>query len=423
MTAVDRLTDEQTRALHALAGPASDGHVGHVTTYEAGEESARTRIRAFLAGHDPASGLRHWLAFMPAQNSWDRSEHHSRGYADVQDRARRVLAGHPTEIRELLDDAPKASALTNEQVRAFRFLAAPGAIDGAWSMGWVRAARALREHLDAPDPAAAIRRWIADGPGEDSDELGYQAVQDHARPILAGDEDVIRDILDCEPAAPHTDTTRLRAAAALIRNDAPHWHPVAAWLDATAAEADHHAAAGMGNCPTEVTQPHPLAVADAYLKRERAAPAGTPAAVRSAVRDLIAAVRAVPVECTALTGPVWYGEGWTDAVNHLEETADAWPDDSDDQRDVTVEFVVECRIGTRWVEWIMPRRTFDDAMAVAQRCSKEAPWRWFQVREVRRSDRVVWPLDGTDGETTPEIPADTRSSAALAASPTDRGAQ
>lgn len=31
---------------------------------------------------------------------------------------------------------------------------------------------------------------------------------------------------------------------------------------------------------------------------------------------------AVPLDCTALTGPVWYGQGWRDAVNHLRDLAD-----------------------------------------------------------------------------------------------------
>ncbi|WTW93659.1 hypothetical protein OG216_09835 [Streptomycetaceae bacterium NBC_01309] len=51
------------------------------------------------------------------------------------------------------------------------------------------------------------------------------------------------------------------------------------------------------------------------------------AAVRAVVRDLIIRLRAVPIDCTALTGPVWYGEGWKDAVDHLELIADAWPGD------------------------------------------------------------------------------------------------
>lgn len=150
------------------------------------------------------------------------------------------------------------------------------------------------------------------------------------------------------------DTARLRAAAALMRSDAPHWHPVAAWLDTTAAEADRHAAAGWGNCETEVTQPYPLAVADAYLARART-PASGP--VRAAVRDLVAAVRAVPVDCTALTGPVWYGAGWNDATDHMQEIADAWPADDTTPAGADVD-----AIRARHAEWAA---TVRDALDLA----------------------------------------------------------
>ncbi|MGW2725638.1 hypothetical protein [Streptomyces sp. NPDC001492] len=33
-------------------------------------------------------------------------------------------------------------------------------------------------------------------------------------------------------------------------------------------------------------------------------------------------IRAIPVQCTALTGPVWYGTGWREAITQLEEIAD-----------------------------------------------------------------------------------------------------
>jgi hypothetical protein len=40
-------------------------------------------------------------------------------------------------------------------------------------------------------------------------------------------------------------------------------------------------------------------------------------------------IRAIPIQCTALTGPVWYGEGWKDALTQLEEIADYQkPDDA-----------------------------------------------------------------------------------------------
>jgi hypothetical protein len=39
-------------------------------------------------------------------------------------------------------------------------------------------------------------------------------------------------------------------------------------------------------------------------------------------------LRAIPVTCTALTGPVWYGDGWNSAITVLEEIADyQTPDD------------------------------------------------------------------------------------------------
>jgi hypothetical protein len=48
------------------------------------------------------------------------------------------------------------------------------------------------------------------------------------------------------------------------------------------------------------------------------------------LRKAIGRIRAIPVQCTALTGPVWYGEGWNDAITQLEEIADYQkPDDQD----------------------------------------------------------------------------------------------
>ncbi|MFD5632412.1 hypothetical protein [Streptomyces sp. NPDC127072] len=44
----------------------------------------------------------------------------------------------------------------------------------------------------------------------------------------------------------------------------------------------------------------------------------------------IGRLRAIPVTCTALTGPVWYGDGWNSAITQLEEIADyQGPDDED----------------------------------------------------------------------------------------------
>ncbi|WP_225811285.1 hypothetical protein [Streptomyces spinosus] len=41
-------------------------------------------------------------------------------------------------------------------------------------------------------------------------------------------------------------------------------------------------------------------------------------------------LRAIPIQCTALTGPVWYGTGWREAITQLEEIADYQkPDDQE----------------------------------------------------------------------------------------------
>lgn len=40
------------------------------------------------------------------------------------------------------------------------------------------------------------------------------------------------------------------------------------------------------------------------------------------IAKAIGRLRAVPVQCTALTGPVWYGQGWADAITTLEEIAE-----------------------------------------------------------------------------------------------------
>lgn len=41
-----------------------------------------------------------------------------------------------------------------------------------------------------------------------------------------------------------------------------------------------------------------------------------------AIAKAIGQLRAVPVQCTALRGPVWYGQGWADAITTLEEIAE-----------------------------------------------------------------------------------------------------
>ncbi|MFJ4624293.1 hypothetical protein [Streptomyces sp. NPDC088812] len=46
------------------------------------------------------------------------------------------------------------------------------------------------------------------------------------------------------------------------------------------------------------------------------------------IAKAVGRLRAIPVQCTALTGPVWYGAGWRDAITCLEDIADyQTPDD------------------------------------------------------------------------------------------------
>jgi len=70
----------------------------------------------------------------------------------------------------------------------------------------------------------------------------------------------------------------------------------------------------------------------------------------------------------------------------------------------TEEFRVECRVkGGRWVEWITTRPTLDQALAV---CGPDPDPRRFRVRQVRHSDRVVWPPEEPSHEKAPESPQD-----------------
>lgn len=41
-----------------------------------------------------------------------------------------------------------------------------------------------------------------------------------------------------------------------------------------------------------------------------------------AIGHAIARLHAVPVTCTALTGPAWYGSGWKDCITTLQDIAD-----------------------------------------------------------------------------------------------------
>lgn len=44
--------------------------------------------------------------------------------------------------------------------------------------------------------------------------------------------------------------------------------------------------------------------------------------IAAALHEYADKLAAVPLDCTALTGPVWYGQGWRDAVHHLHDLAD-----------------------------------------------------------------------------------------------------
>lgn len=122
---------------------------------------------------------------------------------------------------------------------------------------------------------------------------------------------------------------------------------------------------------------------------------------RAAVRELIAQVRAVPITATALTGPYWYGAGWKDAVDHLEEIADAWGDEAV----VRDEFRVIFRRGS-WVARIAVVGSEAAAMDRVRRAAVEEPDAVCEVVRVRTSRAVVWPPEGAGGETAPESPQD-----------------
>lgn len=46
------------------------------------------------------------------------------------------------------------------------------------------------------------------------------------------------------------------------------------------------------------------------------------AMIARALHEYADRLAAVPMACTALTGPVWYGQGWRDATHHLHDLAD-----------------------------------------------------------------------------------------------------
>lgn len=47
------------------------------------------------------------------------------------------------------------------------------------------------------------------------------------------------------------------------------------------------------------------------------------------LQKAIGRLRSIPIQCTALTGPAWYGAGWNEAITQLEEIADYQPPDDE----------------------------------------------------------------------------------------------
>jgi hypothetical protein len=64
--------------------------------------------------------------------------------------------------------------------------------------------------------------------------------------------------------------------------------------------------------------------------------AGQPAPVDrgTIVREAISHLRNVNISCTALTGPIWYGTGWNEAISQLEEVADQMSDEGQPKREL-----------------------------------------------------------------------------------------
>lgn len=70
-----------------------------------------------------------------------------------------------------------------------------------------------------------------------------------------------------------------------------------------------------------------VAAVDAIRTALERADAAPPLDHRQQLDRAVAHLRSIPIGCTALTGPVWYGQGWQDAVSELEEYTDRIDDD------------------------------------------------------------------------------------------------
>ncbi|MER7046738.1 hypothetical protein [Streptomyces jumonjinensis] len=103
--------------------------------------------------------------------------------------------------------------------------------------------------------------------------------------------------------------------------------------DKALAAAEQHAAAlnaildrvqQMATCweqqlPETIRIPAVVNALRAALEMRSTAP---PLDHRQILDRAVAHLRSIPVNCTALTGPVWYGQGWQDVIGELEEFAD-----------------------------------------------------------------------------------------------------
>lgn len=89
-------------------------------------------------------------------------------------------------------------------------------------------------------------------------------------------------------------------------------------LDATLARVRQMTDAWEQQLPETIVTATAVDALRTALERADSAP---PLDHRQQLDRAVVHLRSIPVQCTALTGPVWYGEGWKEAINELEEYA------------------------------------------------------------------------------------------------------
>lgn len=79
-------------------------------------------------------------------------------------------------------------------------------------------------------------------------------------------------------------------------------------------------AVGMHLRPGPETPPHPdeIAIVDDVM-------AVVDDAIARVLHEYADRLDAIDPQCTALTGPAWYGQGWHEAAHHLHDLADDHP--------------------------------------------------------------------------------------------------